>query len=168
METTEIINSLKTTDIINCIVGIIGLIASIIAICISISNSKRQYKIELFNKRIRYYYACEIICTFCMVDMQNSVQGRFDELGIDINQFDVDGAKFLFESDTAEFICDIFSKWTYFGIIEYYLKNYDSSANKDDEEFEEKKKIYDETQLFFSEARKQLVTKFEKYLKITK
>jgi len=140
METTEIINSLKTTDIINCIVGIIGLISSIIAICISISNSKRQYKIELFNKRIRYYYACEIICTFCMVDMQNSVQGRFDELGIDINQFDVDGAKFLFKNDTAKFISDIFSKWTYFCIINHQLKNCDSMSNEDNDELQENKK----------------------------
>ncbi len=166
METTEIINSLKNTDIINCIVGIIGLIASITAIYISICNSRRQYKIELFNKRIRYYYACEIICNFCMADMQNSVQVRFNELGIDVNQFDVDGAKFLFKKDTAEFISNIFSKWTYFCIIAHQLNNYDRVTHKDNDEFQENKKKYDEMQIFFSEARKQLAKKFDKYLKI--
>ena len=40
--------------------------------------------------------------------------------------------------------------------------------DKNEEEFKENKKIYEETQIFFSEARKQLLTKFEKYLRITK
>ena len=155
------------TDIINCVAGIIGLITSIVAICISISSAKRQYKIDLFNKRISYYYACDIICACCITDMEDVVPQRFENLGIDIKGYDVEGAQFLFEEETAEFISDIFSKWTYFCIIAHYIKNYSNNTDKNEEEFKDNKKRYEETQIFFSEARKQLLTKFEKYLKIT-
>ena len=102
-----------------------------------------------------------------MTDMEEVVQQRFENLGIDIKEYDFEGAQFLFKEETAEFISDIFFKWTSFCIIAHYIKNYSSNTDKYEEEFKDNKKRYEETQIFFTEARKQPLTKFEKYLRIT-
>ena len=55
-----------------------------------------------------------------------------------------------------------------FGIIELDAnEKLEYNTEKNEEEFKDNKKRYEETQIFFSEARKQLLTKFEKYLRIT-
>lgn len=168
METTDVINSLKTTDIINCLVGIIGLITSIIAIWISICSARRQYKIELFNKRITYYYACDIICACCITGMEDIVEKRFENMGIYCNYYDVVGTQFLFKKETSDFISLIFSKWVFYRDVAYFLKNYNSNNCEEKELYEEMKKISDETIQFFHQAREELLEHFEQYLKLSK
>lgn len=159
---------MSITDIFNCVVGVIGLGTSVVAICISISTAKRQYKIELFNKRISYYYACDIICACCLTGLEDIVEKRFEIMGVDCNCYDVQGAAFLFEKEDADFISNIFSKWIVFRDAAYFLKNYNSDNDKEKEIYDEMKKLYEETKQFFCKSRENLTDKFEKYLKITK
>jgi len=159
---------MSVTDIINCVVGVIGLVTSIVAIYISISGTKRQYKIDLFNKRIAYYYACDIICGCCLSGLEDIVEKRFEIMGVDCNCYDVQGTEFLFEKEDADFISSIFSKWIVFRDVACFLKSYNNDNEKENEIYEEMKKQYEETKQFFRKSQESLTDKFEKYLKITK
>ncbi len=158
---------MNVTDVINCVVGIIALGTSIVAMCISVRSVRRQYKIDLFTKRSSYYYACDIICACCISGMEDIVEKRFKAMGIDIGYYDVLGAKFLFEGETAEFISSIFFHWTFYQDTAYFLKNYNGASDPNGELFEQSKKLHEEAKSFFNEARVQLFDKFEKYLRLS-
>ncbi len=162
----DIINSLKITDIISCVVGIIGLVTSIIAIVISNCIAKRQYKISLFEKRMAYYHACcLIISSCCLVGKEEQVEEKLKKQGLELVCYDSDGAKFLFNKKTSKFIAEVFSKWIEYSVAFEFLKNYDgNSATK--ELFEDYKQSSVETRTFFESAREQLPRKFKKYLKM--
>ena len=169
MKIIEIINSLKNTDItdvINCVVGIIGLIMSIIAIVISICTARRQYKIDLFNKRMSYYHTCRLIITgCCLVGKEEQVEENLKKQGLELVYYDSDGAKFLFNKKTSKFISEIFSKWIAHSHASSFVKNYnDNKAQK--ELYEGYKKECEENRAFFKLAREQLAKNFKKYLKM--
>lgn len=156
------------TDIINCAVGIVGIIISTVAIFISVYSIKRQSKIDLFNMRIKYYYACDIICGCCISGEEEFVENRFKLMGVDLNAYDVNAAKFLFRKETSDFICDIFSKWSLYSTVSYCLENYDCSADEMGELYEEYQKIQEQTKEVFIKNREQLPNIFEEYFKLIK
>jgi len=125
-----------------------------------------QDKIALFDKRIRYYYACHtIISGGCLVGKEQQIEENLKKQGLEFICYDSDGAEFLFDKETADFISDVFSKWIEYSIAFEFLKNYDgNSATK--ELFEDYKKSSVETRAFFKSAREQLPRKFKKYLKM--
>ena len=165
---------MKITYIINCIVGSIGLITSIIAIIISICTARRQYKIDLFDKRMRYYQTCyTIIIGCCVSENDQQVEKNLKEQGFEFVCYDSDGANFLFDEETSDFICEVFKKWINYSAASSYIKNYndDSVTNYDNtgganELYNDYKKEHRESMEFFNLAREQLSKKFEKYLKM--
>ena len=166
MEIADIINSLKSTDIINCVVGIIGLITSITAIIISICTARRQYKIDLFDKRMRYYQTCyTIIIGCCVSENDQQVEENLKKQGLEFVCYDFTGAKYLFGQETSDFICDVFENWKIYSAASSYIKNYndDSVTN---ELYNDYKKEHRESMKFFNLAREQLPEKFEEFLKM--
>ena len=157
---------MEITDIINCIVGSIGLITSIIAIIISICTSRRQYKIDLFDKRMRYYQTCyTIIIGCCVSENDQQVEKNLKEQGLEFVCYDSDGAKFLFDEETSNFICEVFKNWINYSAASSYIKNYDDNSVTN-ELYNDYIKDHRESMKFFDLAREQLSTNFEKYFKM--
>lgn len=175
-EITKLINVIRSLgqhdwfDYIHLLFAILGVLISAFAVWTAINIPKKiannQDKIALFDKRIRYYYACQtIISGGCLVGKEQQIEENLKKQGLEFICYDSDGAKFLFEQETADFISDVFSKWIEYSIAFEFLKNYDgNSATK--ELFEDYKKSSVETRAFFKSAREQLPKKFEKCLKM--
>lgn len=125
-----------------------------------------QDKIALFDKRMKYYHTCHtIINGCCLLGMEGKVEKNLEKQGLEFVCYDSDGAKFLFDEETSNFISGVFSNWIDYSIASDFLKNNDANSATQ-EIIEDYKKSYKETREFFKQSRRQLPIKFEKYLKI--
>lgn len=158
---------MTATDIISCIVGIISLLISVSAIIISCNTARKQTKLSLFNKRYDFYVACDIICGCCLIGMPDAITTRFQAFGIELDHYAFEGSRFLFDRETSDLICSIYTKGMAFRDIAYYLSQAENG------EVEKDATVYDrcvlekeDTLRFLKNARVQLDAKFKKYLHV--
>lgn len=155
---------MEITDILNCIASLVGLLVSIIAIIISINTTRKQTKMDLFNKRYEFYIVCDIICACCLTDFNNIMTKHLELYAPHFNSYTIGTANYLFDKETANLILEIYSKGMNYRDINYSVKCFESGENNDEELYRQLKKIKDENIVFFENARKDLDSKFKKYL----
>lgn len=157
---------MELTDIINCIIGGLALLVSIIAIIISIHTTRTQIKLDLFNRRYRLYVICEAICSACLTNMPDIVEERLKNAGIEFDYFEIESSKYLFDKETANTISDIIMYWLSFQDMCFCIKEFEEGKNINKEMYEDCKKEKERLVSLFKTDREQLDNLFKKYLKI--
>lgn len=132
----------------------------------SIINMHNQNKREMYDKREPYYRACRIIIYGCRYGGNGEqVKDDLKKQGLEFICDDSNGAKFLFDEETASFIADVFYNWKkYSGSVGSFKDYGDNNATKD--LYDDYMKDYKDAAEFFKMAKEQLPNKFEKYLKM--
>lgn len=137
-ETTKLINAVTSIaqpnwfDCLQFILTALGLAVSIWAVITAINIPKKiadnQDKIALFDKRIRYYQTCyTIIMGCCVSENAQQVEENLKKQGLEFVCYDFNGAKFLFDQETSDFICEVFKIWINYSASSY-IKNYDDNS----------------------------------------
>ena len=159
---------MELTDIINCIVGALSLIVSVVAIIISINTTKRQTKMDLFNKRYDFYLACDIICGSCLIKCPDHVYTRLKNFHLNFSDYTFGSSKFLFDKKTAELILSIYGKFTVYAEIKYSMNELEKRNRTDDDLYTKGVLFEEEVLKFFTGAREELENRISKYLSISK
>ena len=157
---------MEITDILNCITSFIGLVVSIIAIIISVNTTRKQIKMDLFNKRYEFYIACDIICGCCIAGFPDAITSRLDLQVPYFNDYTIGSAEFLFDKETATLVETIYSKGMMYRDICYSIICFESGEIEDKDLYQECKDKKNEYLAFFNKARKDLNCQFKKYLTI--
>ena len=152
---------MELSDILSIIVGCIGLIISTIAIIISIHSIKRQTKMDLFDKRYSYYYACDLICRLSSIEQPLMVEKRLEIQKVSINDFSLGCTTFLFDKELSDLILSIFSQWRFMIDYCYIKENEDTKVDK-----KETIKKIEELKAWFLDQKEILRIKFTKYLNL--
>ena len=157
-------------DYVQLVLTALGVGISIWAVKTAASIPKeiayRQDKVALFDKRIRYYQTCHIILDGCKYGRsKQQVEDDLENQHLEFVCYDSDGARFLFDEETASFINDVFSNWLKYSNAVFLIKSYSDNDNTK-EPYEEYMEEYKETIKFFESAREQLPRKFEGYFKM--
>lgn len=145
---------------------IISIISILVSIAIPIITMCKQNKSDLYDKRELFYRACRIIVYGCRYGGDGEqVKDDLKRQGLEFICDDSNGAKFLFDEETASFIADVFYNWKkYNGAVNSFNAYGDNNATKElcCDYMEE----YKEAAEFFKFAKEQLPKKFETYLKM--
>ena len=157
---------MELTDIISCIAGVLALVISVVSIVLSTQATRQQVKIDLFNRRYEVYVICRVICGSCSLNMPDLVEERLDEMNINFEYFEIEGAKYLFNKKTYDRISDIVLHWLSYNDIYYAIKDYELSKNGNKKEYQDDKMELERLIEYFKIQEGQLDLIFNKFLKI--